>query len=356
MPKNTVGDFIKSVFPTLVNKDHEVFKALFANSEGTGTVERLFNGIEAARNAMCNNSNVYNQEGEVLEKTLSYFSVLNRLFMETEESFKSRNELIFYRNGDTAWGDKWNVLGIFKALFNTDKVYIVNNTDEISKNLLLDGDFEGQGVWELEDCAYNPAARFSENAGVLFNSAGTCKQTVNVDADSTYFIHFFLKGNIKAEIIDNNGRYWNGNSGEFGIWQTEQYAAVFSTEDWDAKSLFFLTDETVRGITVQFTGYEGIAYLDYVRLFKKENYPSFTLIACLNAGESSEAMNMAPGANDPVEGIDYSKMSYFEISHVFGQEGNAKNTVVKDIFGIVRAAGIASYIELLTSYQDNQEG
>jgi hypothetical protein len=111
--RNSIGDFLRSIFSTLINKDDEVFKALFANPEETGAVETIFNELETVRDEWCNNSDVYNQIGEMLEKPLSYFSVLERLFEESDESYKDRNALLFYRNGDTLWGDKWDVLSIF---------------------------------------------------------------------------------------------------------------------------------------------------------------------------------------------------------------------------------------------------
>ena len=36
MAVNSIGDFIKSVFPTLVNKSGKTFKALLADGEGGG--------------------------------------------------------------------------------------------------------------------------------------------------------------------------------------------------------------------------------------------------------------------------------------------------------------------------------
>ena len=49
MAVNTVGDFIKSVFPTLINKKKSVFSALFANDSKTGTIETIFNELEETR-------------------------------------------------------------------------------------------------------------------------------------------------------------------------------------------------------------------------------------------------------------------------------------------------------------------
>ena len=403
LPKNTVGDFIKSVFSTLVNKDDEIFKALFTNDKGTGTVEKAFTDLEKTRNEWCNNSDIYNQAGEMLEKSLSYLSVLKRFFRESDESLKARNELLFYRNGDTLWGDKWDIIGLFKAYFGTDQVFIINNTNENDENLLKDGDFEAKNTWVLDNCAYDPEARFSERTGILFDSDGTCKQLVEVEFDSTYFLHFFVKGIIGIEITDNNGRYWNSKNGEFGGWQLSPYLNHIDANLWDAKSIYFLTDNLVQNVTINFTGIHGnITYIDYARLFKKGNYSSFTLLVCLGSGYNDDTIIMAPGEGDPVKKrdytgfgyysdgkqddeneplpedikltnntfingeeslapwesdsdgyeLDYSKMSYIEQAHLLGFESVYQENAYTELLDIVKPAGIMAYIEILTRESD----
>jgi hypothetical protein len=349
MAKNTTGDFIKSVFPTLVNKDDKVFMALFANQNETGTVEKIFNELEKTRDVWCNNSNVYNQSGEMLEKALSYFTFIHRLPGESDESLKARIELLFYRNGDIIWGDRWDIVGIFKKYFRTDLVFIVNNTNKNDENLLLDGDFEEMNAWALETCTYDPMAAFNAKQGILFDSAGgTCSQNAGMEANSTYYLHFFLNGIIDVELQDNNGRYWNKNEGEFGEWQADPAAGRFSADKWDAESIFFITDEMVDSVAVNFIGVnDTAAWLDYARLFKKGNYSSFTLIVDFKKSYSKETLGMAPGLNDPMN-LDYSHMSYIEYSHILGNEGLSLVSVYQDLLEIVRPGGITSYIEILT--------
>jgi hypothetical protein len=351
--QNSAGDFLRSVFSALVNKDDEVFKALFANAEETGAIETVFNEIEKTRDEWCNNSDVYNQTGEMLEKTLSYFSVLERLFEESDTSYKYRNALIFYRNGDTLWGDKWDVLNIFKAYFGTNQVFIVNDTNSIEENILLDGDFEEKNAWILEDCNYDPSARFSERIGVYFNSPGICKQTVSLDSGSTYFVHFFLSGNIGVQIKDNNDRYYDAARGEFGEWVSHPAVNDFSTSDWDAKRIFFLTDALVNSVTISFIGKaEEVSLLDYVRLFKKGNWSSFTLVASFSGIYTKDTLAMTPGTDDPAgsenNGINYELMSYIEHANLLGMDTVKQESVYAELLEIVRAGGIASYIEIVT--------
>ena len=313
MAVNSVGDFIKSVFPTIVNKNGKTFKALLTDGDGGGTVEKVFSDLEETRKAWTTNSSVYNQTGEQLQKTLNLFSVLSQLQNESEETFLKRNELLFYRNGATVWGDKWNILNIFKTFFNNDKVYIVNNTDDFENNLLEDGNFERQNAWTLTDCSYDKEAKFEETTGVLFNAAGECKQTVSLETNKSYFLHFFLKGNIRVKITDNNGRYWNPEGGEFGAWaNTEHYINFASQSDWSNKSFYFITDENVKTVTVSFVYASGYyAFLDYVRLNEKTRASTFSLIAVFEGVYSDETASLAPGTNDDIISPDYEQMGYF---------------------------------------------
>lgn len=313
MAANTVGDFIKSVFPTLVNKSGSVFQALFANPNEDGTVETIFNELEAERKVWeSDGSSIYNQTGEQLEKTLGLFSVLKRINSDTDETLLNRLRLLFYRNGDTVWGDKWNILKLFKVFFGTDKVWIVNNTESFENNLLENGNFENTTGWTLDNCTYDTEARFEETRGILFNASGTCLQRVTVAASKVHFLHFFLKGNIRVQIIDNNGRYWNPTGGDIGSWSTSEYYNSFSTATWDNKNIFFITDESVSAVTIKFVyapGYYG--FIDYVMLNAKTKASTFSLIVVFEGTITDETVGLAPGTNDPITAYDNDKMGYF---------------------------------------------
>jgi hypothetical protein len=314
---NSIGDFIGSVFSTLIDKNHKLFKALFADSDGTGTIEKIFNDIEGTQRIWCNTSNVYEQEGEQFEKTISYFSILNRLFDEDDVSFKGRNKLLYCRNGDTVWGDRWNIVKMFKAYFKSEQVYIINNTNDLKENLLDNGDFEEKNTsWTLERCNYSSEACFSGRTGVKFDQNGICRQTVAITSDATYFMHLFMYGIITIRITDNNGRYWkpgNKRLDDFGTWVTyPEHIPIKHTQQWEPVSIFFLTDQRVSEVTITFEGIEDqVSYIDYVRLFNKEAYPSFTLIAVFSGHYTQETMAMAPGRKDPMVMRNYEGFKHF---------------------------------------------
>lgn len=308
---NSVGDFIRSVFPSVVNKGGQIFKALLADGEGGGTVEKIFSDLEETRKSWVANKSIYEQSGEQLNKTLALFSVLTRLRNESESTFLKRNELLFYRHGDRVWGDKWNTLNIFKSFFNNQNIWLVNNTEPFEDNLLLDGNFERRNAWELSDCSYEREARFEETTGVLFNASGMCKQAVDVKGDASYFLHFFLKGNIRVQIKDNNGRYWNPKGGEFGAWSSTEYSMRYDSTEWENKSFYFITDVNVSNVEVIFLYEPGYyAFLDYVRLNEKTGASTFSLIAVFEGVYSDETANLAPGTNDDIVAFDWESMGY----------------------------------------------
>ena len=311
---HTIGDFIRSVFPTIVNKTGKLFKALLADKEyADGTIETIFHNIEKTRKEWSERS-VYQQSGEQLDRTLSVFSIIKQLQNESEQTFKNRNKLLFMRRGDTLWGNRRNILNIFKTFYNNKNVYLVNNTEPFADNLLSDGNFEKQDAWILVDAVYAQEARFEETTGVLFNAAGTCSQSVNVERGATYFLHFFMKGHIRVRITDNKSRYWHTTGGEDsdGAWSAHEYAASFASENWVNKSVFFFTDDTVSSVTITFLYEPGYyAFLDYVRLNKKTGASTFSLIAVFEGVYSDETASLAPGTHDDIIQPDYSKMGYF---------------------------------------------
>lgn len=67
---NSVGDFIKSVFSSIVNKNGKVFKALLTDGEGGGAIETVFGDLEQTRRAWAKDGSVYSQDGETRGRLL----------------------------------------------------------------------------------------------------------------------------------------------------------------------------------------------------------------------------------------------------------------------------------------------
>lgn len=312
---HTIGDFIRSVFPPAVNKSGILFRSLLADKEGeNGAIESIFTSVEKTRKAWTAHKSVYQQDGEQLQRTLKVFSIIKQLHNESERIFKNRNKLLFVRLGDRIWGTKQDILNIFKTFLNNQNVYIVNNTEPFSANLLEDGSFENRNAWTVVDAVYDSRARFEQSVGVFFPASGSCSQSVDVEGGTLYFLHFFIKGSIRVQVLDNNGRYWDAKGGPDadGAWVPQKCTASFSSDDWANKSAFFFTDATVATVTITFLYEAGrYAFLDYVRMNKKTGSSTFSLIAVFDGVYSDETAALAPGANDDIVAPDFSKMGYF---------------------------------------------
>ena len=358
---HTIGDFIRGVFPTTINKNRKLFKSLLADKESEdGTIEAVFNDVEKTRKAWTEHKSVYKQSGEQLQRTLKVFSVIKQLQNESEQTFKNRNKLLFMRGGNRIWGNRRDILNIFKTFYNNQNVYLVNNTEPFAANLLADGNFEKQDAWSLVDAVYEREARFEETTGVLFNAAGTCSQSVNVESVATYFLHFFMKGNIRVRITDNKGRYWNtigGKDGD-GVWSVHEYAVSFTSEEWANKSVFFFTDNAVSSITVTFLYEPGYyAFLDYARLNKKTAASTFSLIAVFEGVYTDETASLAPGTHDDIIQPDYSNMGYFSPGQEDVQECDEdsisyfdNSEIVEDVSPVVTEG--TNDIEPLNGYEN----
>ncbi len=311
---NSIGDFIRSIFSSMVNKNGTTFKALLADqTSNDGTIEKVFTDLEETRKAWTDVHSIYDMSGEMFEKTMAVISVLKQLPTDTEEVYLNRLRLLFYRNGHTLWGNNYDILNIFKTLFDNDNVYLVNNTDE--ENLLTNGNFERDTGWSLNDCSYEREARFEETRGILFNASGFLTQSVSVNTDTTYFLHFFLKGSIRVKITDNNGRCWipDEDSDDLGLWGSAEHYETFTSDNWANKSLFFITDDSVASITVEFAYVSGeYAFVDYSRLNEKTGSSTFSLIAVFEGVYNDKTAHFAPGEEDPIVApADYKKYGYY---------------------------------------------
>lgn len=307
---NSVGDFIRSVWSSLVSREGKMFEALLAcRDTNDGTVEKMFQDFKTSRERW-GNPDVYTQNGEHLNKTLDFISVLTRTYEETDDSIIRRNKCVFYRLGETLWGDYWNCLKVLRDYLQSDRVYIVNNTNPISQNLILNHEFETESNWVFTGNARrSKASRFSTAYGLEMNSDGTCSQTVQLSANKTYFLHFFLNGNCKVKISDSTGKCWIPDAKTFGSWIVTDSYFHFSTDDWDNQSLYFITASNTE-ITVTFEYEEKNAYIDYVRLFEKQPYPTFTVIGEFEGEYSDDTASLAPYKDDPVKRPDYDLAGY----------------------------------------------
>ncbi len=464
----TLLEQIRSNFPKTIDKSKPVFSAIIANDKSNASIQKALIDVKNYTKDWISTPNIYEQDGDMLNKTIKFFSFLERYTDETETSIKNRFSAIFVRNHDTRWGTPFDIKSVFKQYFPHATIYLVENTNKIDDatpgmgNLLSDGDIatETPTAWTLVNCSANEAARFSKKFGILFNQEDAAlSQTVNVNASSSYFLHFFLKGNVHVTIKDNNNKYWNYSS---KTWESSEVENDFSTAitdindnilsfEWDNRNLYFITSSETTSVTITFKvvdkgnkatskvvftrsddeetlattttipmgtvvssgnlkfitqedavifvgkiesdkvevvaedfGYDyqvaantintiesdvpsevigvnnpvaaiGGTFIDYFRLFAKQPFGSFTVIAHFEGNTAVSAFGLAAGDDDPnivtSESTPpqprYSNYGYYDKSFLSGVPIGFASDIYEDLLDYLRAQGVKAYLDII---------
>lgn len=357
----TISDTLLSSFPKTISRQDEVFSALVANPQKTGCLETLFRNVDTYMKGYSKADDFYNADYEIIKKIVDFLTYFERFENETEESFKNRINAVFYRNGDDSWGTPWDLRKVFEQYFPSADIYIVENAGKVSseidnENILLDFDFQSQDVWET-DAEYSRDARFSKSYGIKTSSGTYCKQTVEVQEETDYMLHFFLNGKIRVEIKDGNGRYWDSKefydseseSWKLGKWVNTEKYTDFTSSNWNAKSMAFITDSDVSEIEINFIGVNE-SFLDYTRLFEKHDYPTFTVIAQFEGGTAKNALGLAAGNEDPIDGSSseyYKNTGYYNGAFLTGVNTGFAVDIYNDLLDYLRTAGTKAYLEIV---------
>ena len=353
---------LRGNFPKTIDKSKPVFSSLIANNNGTAAIQKQLEDLFAYMKEWISTPNVYEQTGVMLDKTTRFFSFLERFADETDTSFKNRFAAIFIRNHDTRWGTAFDVKSVFRQYFPHATVYLVENTNKIDDttpglaNLFLDGDISTDTPtdWTLVNCIASTSARFSKEYGILLNQAGgILSQSVNVNGSSPYFLHFFLKGSVNVQIKDNHNKYWDYST---KTWKDTIVNNNFeSVEDWSNQSLYFITSNNASSVTVSFNYNNQITYIDYFRLFAKQPYSSFTIVAHFEGNTAVGAFGLAAGDDDPNISTEestppqprYGNYGYYNKSYLSGVPIGFANDIYEDLLDYLRAQGVKAYLEIV---------
>lgn len=354
-------------FPSNIDKTSEIFTALVSNSKGTGVIESALNDLITFMGEWYSTPSLYEQKGEQFDRTLSFFSYLTRFTDETDKSIKNRVAALFIRNHDTSWGSRFNIQKIFEQYFPSGKIYVVENSYPIEDSIIKEGDFVSHDVtkWNIVNAEIAERARFSKSFGVaLPDGSSEISQTIDVDnaKDSAFFLHFFCQGKCSAEIKDNNGRYWNSAK---HYWQENKSDTIFESSDWENFSVWFTNfseglsravDNSITSVTITIKGSDsGECFIDYVRVFEKQPYPSFTLIAHFTNSNSFGSLALFPGNEDPVDGeteTSYDNAGYFNQVYMSGVSAGFAQDLYQDLLDYVRASGVKANIEIVSKDMD----
>jgi hypothetical protein len=88
--------------------------------------------------------------------------------------------------------------------------------------------------------------------------------------------------------------------------------------------------------------------VDYIRLFEKQPYASFTVIAHFEAESAEKALKLAPGTTDPSEEIeDYKDYDYHNQAFVTGAAAGFAQDIYNDLLDMLRAQGVKAYFDIV---------
>ena len=171
----TLLEQLRGNFPKTIDKSKPVFSSLIANDNGDAAIQKQLNDLFAYMKEWTSTPDIYEQTGVMLDKTVKFFSFLERYADETETSIKNRFAAIFIRNHDTRWGTAYDIKSVFRQYFPHATIYLVENTNKIDDstpglaNLFLDGDIttDTPTDWTLVNCTADEEARFSKKYGIL---------------------------------------------------------------------------------------------------------------------------------------------------------------------------------------------
>lgn len=353
---------LRGNFPKTIDKSKPLFSAIIANNNRNASIQKQLIDLFNYMKEWISTPDVYEQTGVMLEKTIRFFSFLERFADETEKSLKNRFGAIFVRNHDKRWGTAFDVKSVFKQYFPHATIYLVENTNKIDDtspalaNLFTDGDIETDSptAWTLTNCSASPEARFSKGYGILMNQAGgILSQSVSVNGSSPYFLHFFLKGSVNVQIKDNHNKYWDYST---KTWKDTIVNNNFeSVEDWNNQSLYFITSNNASSVTVSFNYNNQITYIDYFRLFAKQPYGSFTVIAHFEGESAVGAFGLAAGDADPnitTEEVTpplprYDNYGYYDKSFLSGVAAGFAQDIYEDLLDYLRAQGVRAYLDIV---------
>lgn len=367
-------------FPKTINKGKPVFSSLIANPDNTASIQKQIIDILQYMKEWTSTPNVYEQTGLMLTKTISFFSYLERFADETEASLKNRFKAIFVRNHDTRWGTPFDVKSVFKQYFPHAEIYLVENVNKIDstvpeeRNFIDDGDihsvspasWQGSGWTADKDAAFSKAYGIKMNTpnGFLYQNIEDLPNRKAIEntelaeyKNLTYFLHFFLKGKIDVQVtkIDSGTtKYWDYTNKQ---WKTSVVNNRFEKLEWDDCSLFFFMegDDDTKNISIKFNYVDTLSYLDYFRLFQKQAYSSFSVIAHFTGNTSMGAFGLAAGNDDPnIETAEetppqprYGNYGYYDKSFLSGVPLGFANDIYEDLLDYLRSQGVKAFFDIV---------
>lgn len=349
-----IGKRLLDNLPPKINRKGEIVSAMFANETGTGALEKMFIYGDTVKNNYSQAGNVYEMDGNLMDQAMNVLSYFERFYLETDKSFIKRNKSIFIRKGDTTWGTTWNVKHVFEYYFPKAKIFLLDNIGPWDENILINSNFESAETeeiekWTLDGCEIAAAGAFAGAKGILFTeNGGEVSQSADVTTGKYYFVTCAYNGEISIKITGEQGDLKKLYKIGEKIGTGAGSARTSKTESWDFVQYLFYADKSEE-VTVSISGKNGDK-VDLVTLDEKQKYPRFTLYVWFDGVTlGGKTLHLAQNGDDPIEGVDYDKESYYGNAFFQGSSGKSfANDIYNDILTMIKAAGTKADIMLLT--------
>ena len=340
----TIKEQLRSNFPSIINKTRPVFTSLVASEDGSAAIEKELDDIISYMANWKNIDDVYKTTGTALEYIAAFFTYLERFLDEPEQSYLDRIHAIFVRANDKVWGTPFNIVHTFEQYFGIDTVYLVENTNAKSENMIVNYDFDDLTDWTNSDVTLDKDAAFIKTYGVLFSNGGYISQDVTLEQDKGYWLHVFYKGEITIEVSNAHILEWSVVNQQY---ESSAAQKTESSNEWKDISMFFIADDTSATITI--SGTEG-TFCDYPRLFLKQGSPSFTVMVQFVGESAKNALALAPGQADPVTpplSIDYDLAGYYDQAFLTGANSGYAIDLYEELLSYTKAVGVTAYLEIV---------
>ena len=95
---------LRGNFPKTIDKSKPLFSSIVANDRHNAAIQKQLEDLFKYMKEWISTPDVYEQTGVMLDKSIKFFSFLERYADETEKALKNRFAAIFIRNHDTRWG------------------------------------------------------------------------------------------------------------------------------------------------------------------------------------------------------------------------------------------------------------
>ena len=174
--------------------------------------------------------------------------------------------------------------------------------------------------------------------------------TANLEPLQSYNLKYILNGRLGIVIKNNNDEYYDLNTNK---WESSLINNEYMADKDNEINLNVKANENTTQITVDFMLFAN--YLDYFRLFQKQPYSSFTVVAHFTGNTSVGAFGLAAGDEDPNISDSgenppqprYGNYGYYDKSFLSGVPIGFASDIYEDLLDYLRSQGVKAFLEIV---------